>query len=211
MLPALQILLRTWLPGFIMVSCTSFLFPLKEALKFLRPPSLASPVPCPYLLSFLRASTSMFSDSLLLPVSRQLLHTFLCVGGEFFIVIFIRHWLYSPWNVFIECSLVLNWLQRIKFIFNFRDGSAVEIVGLSKSAVRWLLELSKKNIFPYHEVTVKRHGKLYSLYLQKNSEYTVYILNWRSHHLTQWTYLRKPLGLKGKKNYYRIFQIIRCT
>ncbi|XP_032118807.1 glycogen debranching enzyme isoform X4 [Sapajus apella] len=41
-----------------------------------------------------------------------------------------------------------------------RDGSAVEIVGLSKSAVRWLLELSKKNIFPYHEVTVKRHGKV---------------------------------------------------
>lgn len=44
--------------------------------------------------------------------------------------------------------------------FNFRDGSAVEIVGLSKSAIRWLLELSKKNIFPYHEVTVKRHGKV---------------------------------------------------
>uniref|UniRef100_A0A8I3WQ05 Glycogen debranching enzyme n=1 Tax=Callithrix jacchus TaxID=9483 RepID=A0A8I3WQ05_CALJA len=41
-----------------------------------------------------------------------------------------------------------------------RDGSAVEIVGLSKSAARWLLELSKKNIFPYHEVTVKRHGKV---------------------------------------------------
>ncbi|XP_019484890.1 PREDICTED: LOW QUALITY PROTEIN: glycogen debranching enzyme [Hipposideros armiger] len=41
-----------------------------------------------------------------------------------------------------------------------RDGSAVEIVGLSKSAVRWLLELSQKNIFPYHEVTVKRHGKV---------------------------------------------------
>ncbi|XP_037601329.1 glycogen debranching enzyme isoform X4 [Cebus imitator] len=41
-----------------------------------------------------------------------------------------------------------------------RDGSAVEIVGLSKSAVRWLLELSKKNIFPYQEVTVKRHGKV---------------------------------------------------
>jgi hypothetical protein len=36
----------------------------------------------------------------------------------------------------------------------------VEIVGLCKSAVRWLLELSKKNIFPYHEVRVKRHGKL---------------------------------------------------
>ncbi|XP_030883464.1 glycogen debranching enzyme [Leptonychotes weddellii] len=41
-----------------------------------------------------------------------------------------------------------------------RDGSAVEIVGLSKSAVCWLLELSKKRIFPYHEVTVKKHGKV---------------------------------------------------
>ncbi|XP_006015059.1 glycogen debranching enzyme isoform X2 [Alligator sinensis] len=40
-----------------------------------------------------------------------------------------------------------------------RDGSAVEIVGLCKSTVRWLLELSKKNEFPYHGVTVKRHGK----------------------------------------------------
>ncbi|XP_072500200.1 glycogen debranching enzyme isoform X2 [Notamacropus eugenii] len=40
-----------------------------------------------------------------------------------------------------------------------RDGSAVEIVGLSKSAIRWLLELSKRNLFPYHEVTVKRNGK----------------------------------------------------
>ncbi|CAK6439145.1 unnamed protein product [Pipistrellus nathusii] len=40
-----------------------------------------------------------------------------------------------------------------------RDGSAVEIVGLSKSAVRWLRDLSRKNIFPYREVTVHRHGK----------------------------------------------------
>uniref|UniRef100_A0A8D0HPX6 Amylo-alpha-1, 6-glucosidase, 4-alpha-glucanotransferase n=1 Tax=Sphenodon punctatus TaxID=8508 RepID=A0A8D0HPX6_SPHPU len=40
-----------------------------------------------------------------------------------------------------------------------RDGSAVEIVGLCKSTVHWLLELSKKNIFPYRGVTVKRHGK----------------------------------------------------
>uniref|UniRef100_A0A8D0HDZ7 Glycogen debranching enzyme n=1 Tax=Sphenodon punctatus TaxID=8508 RepID=A0A8D0HDZ7_SPHPU len=38
-----------------------------------------------------------------------------------------------------------------------RDGSAVEIVGLCKSTVHWLLELSKKNIFPYRGVTVKRH------------------------------------------------------
>ncbi|XP_028588602.2 glycogen debranching enzyme isoform X2 [Podarcis muralis] len=40
-----------------------------------------------------------------------------------------------------------------------RDGSAVEIVGLCKSTVRWLLELSKNNIFPYSGVTIKRHGK----------------------------------------------------
>lgn len=31
---------------------------------------------------------------------------------------------------------------------------------MCKSAVRWLLELSKKNIFPYHEVSVRRHGKV---------------------------------------------------
>ncbi|XP_030063489.1 glycogen debranching enzyme isoform X1 [Microcaecilia unicolor] len=40
-----------------------------------------------------------------------------------------------------------------------RDGSAVEIVGLSKSTVRWLSELSKKKIFPYQGVTIKRGGK----------------------------------------------------
>ncbi|XP_063796122.1 glycogen debranching enzyme isoform X2 [Pseudophryne corroboree] len=40
-----------------------------------------------------------------------------------------------------------------------RDGSAVEIVGLSKSAVRWLKELSEKNIYPYKGVTVQRKGK----------------------------------------------------
>ncbi|KAM9238358.1 glycogen debranching enzyme isoform 6-T6 [Leptosomus discolor] len=40
-----------------------------------------------------------------------------------------------------------------------RDGSAVEIVGLCKSAVRWLLDLSGKNVFPFRGVTVKRHGK----------------------------------------------------
>ncbi|KAJ7408776.1 hypothetical protein WISP_118700 [Willisornis vidua] len=40
-----------------------------------------------------------------------------------------------------------------------RDGSAVEIVGLCKSTVRWLLDLSGKNIFPFRGVTVKRHGK----------------------------------------------------
>ncbi|KAF4805468.1 hypothetical protein TURU_000863 [Turdus rufiventris] len=40
-----------------------------------------------------------------------------------------------------------------------RDGSAVEMVGLCKSAVHWLMDLSGKNIFPFRGVTVKRHGK----------------------------------------------------
>lgn len=44
-----------------------------------------------------------------------------------------------------------------------RDGSAVEIVGLSKSAVRWLRDLSQKGLFPFPGVTVQRHGKVKTL------------------------------------------------
>ncbi|XP_053324912.1 glycogen debranching enzyme [Spea bombifrons] len=40
-----------------------------------------------------------------------------------------------------------------------RDGSAVEIVGLSKSTVRWLKELSERNAYPFKGVTVQREGK----------------------------------------------------
>ncbi|XP_041133692.1 glycogen debranching enzyme-like isoform X1 [Polyodon spathula] len=40
-----------------------------------------------------------------------------------------------------------------------RDGSAVEIVGLSKSAVRWLVQLHQEKLFPYAAVSVIRDGK----------------------------------------------------
>lgn len=35
----------------------------------------------------------------------------------------------------------------------------MEIVGLSKSAVRWVLELHAKGLFPYDGATVKREGE----------------------------------------------------
>ncbi|XP_041751798.1 glycogen debranching enzyme isoform X1 [Coregonus clupeaformis] len=40
-----------------------------------------------------------------------------------------------------------------------RDGSAVEIVGLSKSVVRWLVELHKKGLFPHSSMKIHRDGK----------------------------------------------------
>ncbi|OCT85246.1 glycogen debranching enzyme isoform X1 [Xenopus laevis] len=40
-----------------------------------------------------------------------------------------------------------------------RDGSAVEIVGLCKSTVRWLKDLSEKKLYPYKGLTVKKDGK----------------------------------------------------
>ncbi|KAL0965924.1 hypothetical protein UPYG_G00288010 [Umbra pygmaea] len=40
-----------------------------------------------------------------------------------------------------------------------RDGSAVEIVGLSKSAVRWLVDLHKKGLFPHSCMKIHKDGK----------------------------------------------------
>ncbi|KAJ3611144.1 hypothetical protein NHX12_021160 [Muraenolepis orangiensis] len=40
-----------------------------------------------------------------------------------------------------------------------RDGSAVEIVGLCKSTVRWLVRLHQEGLFPYATVTVRKEGR----------------------------------------------------
>ncbi|XP_053198352.1 glycogen debranching enzyme-like [Scomber japonicus] len=44
-----------------------------------------------------------------------------------------------------------------------RDGSAVELVGLCKSTLRWLVKLHKDGHFPYAAVTVHRGGQTYSV------------------------------------------------
>uniref|UniRef100_A0A674P8Z8 Glycogen debranching enzyme n=1 Tax=Takifugu rubripes TaxID=31033 RepID=A0A674P8Z8_TAKRU len=52
-----------------------------------------------------------------------------------------------------------------------RDGAAVEIVGLSKSAVRWLVELHAKGLFPYTGTKVHRDGQeLFVSYSQWNQQ-----------------------------------------
>uniref|UniRef100_A0A7N6FAR9 Glycogen debranching enzyme n=1 Tax=Anabas testudineus TaxID=64144 RepID=A0A7N6FAR9_ANATE len=52
-----------------------------------------------------------------------------------------------------------------------RDGAAVEIVGLSKSAVRWVVELHAKGLFPYDGTKIHRDGKeVFVSYSQWNQQ-----------------------------------------
>lgn len=46
------------------------------------------------------------------------------------------------------------------FSWKYRDGSAVELIGLCKSTVRWLGELSDAKKFPYSGVSKMQDGKL---------------------------------------------------
>jgi hypothetical protein len=45
----------------------------------------------------------------------------------------------------------------------FRDGSSVEIVGLSKSTVRWLADMAKKKMFPFDGVKDDNTGGSYTI------------------------------------------------
>ncbi|XP_040922154.1 glycogen debranching enzyme-like isoform X2 [Toxotes jaculatrix] len=63
-----------------------------------------------------------------------------------------------------------------------RDGSAVEIVGLCKSTVRWLVKLHNSGHFPYAAVSICREGQTYSVSyvewdrkIQENFEKKFYI------------------------------------
>uniref|UniRef100_A0A8C4GD67 Glycogen debranching enzyme n=1 Tax=Dicentrarchus labrax TaxID=13489 RepID=A0A8C4GD67_DICLA len=52
-----------------------------------------------------------------------------------------------------------------------RDGAAVEIVGLSKSAVRWVVELHANGLFPYDGAKVHRDGQeVFISYSQWNQQ-----------------------------------------
>ncbi|XP_069029313.1 glycogen debranching enzyme isoform X1 [Embiotoca jacksoni] len=52
-----------------------------------------------------------------------------------------------------------------------RDGAAVEIVGLCKSAVRWVVDLHAKGLFPYEGVKVHRDGEeVFISYSQWNQQ-----------------------------------------
>lgn len=55
----------------------------------------------------------------------------------------------------------------VGFLFS-RDGSAVEIVGLCKSTVRWLSRLSQSGHFPYSSVSVQRDGVSSHIYILKH-------------------------------------------
>ncbi|XP_051556353.1 glycogen debranching enzyme-like isoform X4 [Myxocyprinus asiaticus] len=63
-----------------------------------------------------------------------------------------------------------------------RDGSAVEIVGLCKSTLHWLVELNKQGLFPYNTMTIQRDGQPLSVSyeewdrnIQKNFEKMFYV------------------------------------
>lgn len=64
--------------------------------------------------------------------------------------------------IFQDKIILTKFLASFCFVFRLnkfsRDGSSVEIVGLSKSTVRWLATLAKKKMFPYSGVKDDKTG-----------------------------------------------------
>ena len=63
-----------------------------------------------------------------------------------------------PSNHWAKCKAVVSNDNILWNVACFRDGSAVEIVGLCKSTVRWLAELSGQKLFPYAGVSKLQDG-----------------------------------------------------
>ncbi|XP_034028557.1 glycogen debranching enzyme-like [Thalassophryne amazonica] len=89
-----------------------------------------------------------------------------------------------------NCGTWMNKMGESEFAHNKgipatpRDGSAVEIVGLCKSTLRWLVNLHKDGHFPYAEVTICHKGNTHSVSyvewdqkIQENFEKKFYIFH----------------------------------
>lgn len=59
-------------------------------------------------------------------------------------------------NMFYNLCIFL--FSELREYSNFRNGSAVELVGLSKSALKWLQKMKASGKYPYDSVTAKING-----------------------------------------------------
>lgn len=55
-------------------------------------------------------------------------------------------------------TVVLLTMVTMVIVVCFRDGSAVELVGLCKASVRWLADMNRQGHYPYSAVNVHKQG-----------------------------------------------------